>query len=203
MKVTLFLVCDQYDSLEYAYIIKGAQEADTKWNLYVKYLKYLREIEGEEYRLNEYFAVLKQKKKTSLDILRIFGDKGKDLTSYDYLQKCWSQIKGNELLKIHFASWFEMTGPLVLLATERWKEKENTVKSKNELEDETDMDYGDDEDEDTEVETQDGQTQKLCKRKVEVKEGERTKAALAAERAKKRRRLIEKYGRDNLKEQGW
>ena len=68
----------------------------------------------------------------------------------------------------------------MVLTTERWKVKGDNEKSKDELDDESVLDYGDDEDEDMGVESQDDQTQRICRKTNEVKEGERTKAALAA-----------------------
>ena len=128
MKVTLFIECCQYDPIEYMYNTKGVQDADAKWNLSAEYLQHLQEIEGVEHSPKEYFMARKQNEST--DILRMFGSKGKESVSDEYLQKCWSQVKGNELLKIHFATWFEMTGPLVILTTERWKEKEITRRAR-------------------------------------------------------------------------
>ena len=104
---------------------------------------------------------------------------------------------------MHFAAWFEMTWPLVVVATESLKEKGDSVKSKDESYDESDLDYGDDEDEDTGMESQDDQTRNIYRKRNDIKEGERTKAALAAERSKKRKKSIEKYGSGNLDEQGW
>mgnify|MGYP003336477547 CR=1 FL=1 len=98
----------------------------------------------------------------------------------------------------HFATWFEMTGPLVMLATERGKGKGDNDRSKEVLDDETELDYGDDDDEDIGAESQDDQTQRICKMTNKVKEGERTKEALAAERSKKQRKSMETDGMRSL-----
>ena len=76
------------------------------------------------------------------------------------------------MLKIHFATWFEMTAPLVILATERGKGKGDNGMSKEDLDDDTELAYGDDEDEDTVLESQDDQTQRICKKKNKVKVAE-------------------------------
>ena len=86
MKVTLFLERCQYDSIEYTYNRKGAQDADAKWNLSEEYLKHLQEIEGVDHSPKEYFMARKQNKST--DILQIFGAKEKETVSDEYLQKC-------------------------------------------------------------------------------------------------------------------
>ena len=120
-----------------------------------------------------------------------------NLTLDAYLQKCWNKVKSNELLKIHFANWFEMTTQLVDYATARWKE--DMVTNKEEQEEVSD--YGDDEDKYLDVETQEGQPKKSGKRKS--KEGDKSRAALAAIRTKRRRRSMAKFGRGNWDRQGW
>ena len=120
-----------------------------------------------------------------------------NLTSDAYLQKCWDKVKSNELLKIHFANWFEMTTQLVDYATARWKEDMITTKAEHEEV----LDYGDDEDEDSDAETQEGQLKKSRKRKSA--EGDKTSAALAAIRTKRRRRSMGQFGKGNWDKQGW
>ena len=104
-----------------------------------------------------------------MDILHTIGATRKELVSDEHLHKCWSQVMGNDLLKIHFATWFEMTRQLVLLTKACCMEKEDNKKRKEESESESDLDYGDDEEEDTGAESQDDQTQKICKRRHEAK----------------------------------
>ena len=130
----------------------------------------------------------------------MFRAEVKKTVSDEYLQKCWGKVKEYELLKMHFATWFEMMWPLVVVTTERLKEKGDSAKRKDESDEESEFDYGDDEDEDSELESQDEETRKIGKRRKSVKDGERTRAALAAERSKRRKRSIEKHGSGNLEE---
>ena len=58
-----------------------------------------------------------KRRQDSTDRMEGFKEKGKDLISEDYLKKGWDQIKGNKLLKIHFATWYEMKAPLVFFYT--------------------------------------------------------------------------------------
>ena len=102
--------------------------------------------------------------------------------------------KGKDLLKIQFATWYEMTAPLVFFATERGKGKGDNGTSKEGSDDDTEIDYRDEDDKDSGMELQDAQTQRICKRKNKTKEGERTKMALATERCKKRKKSLDKYG---------
>ena len=197
MKVTFFLVRDHFDTIDYTYVLKDAEEAAVKWNLLVSFLQYLRHTEEEEHHSNEYFGVVQQKKKVQIDLKRFFGEKGVNLTSDAYLQKCWDKVKSNELLKIHFANWFEMTTQLVDFATAKWREDMTTTKEEH---DEV-SDYGDKEDEESDAETQEEQPKKSRKRKSA--EGEKTSAALAAIRTKRRRRSLAKFGRGNWDRQGW
>ena len=103
----------------------------------------------------------RQRRKDSSDRLYCFGENGEESISEDYLQKCWSQIKENKLLKIQFATWYKMTAPLVFYATERGKGKGDNGSNKEGLDDDTELDYGDEDDKDSDLESQKAQTQNI------------------------------------------
>ena len=113
------------------------------------------------------------------------------------MQECWNKVKSNELLKAHFVNWFQMTTQLAGLTTARWKNEE-AIKN-DEHEDSSEYDYG--EDEDSDAETQEGPSGKSGKRKST--EGDKSAAALAVIRTKRRKSSIAKFGRGDWAKEGW
>ena len=97
----------------------------------------LQGSEGKENCTIEMLTDFRQRRKDSSDRLYCFGENGEESISEDYLQKCWSQIKENKLLKIQFATWYKMTAPLVFYATERGKGKGDNGSNKEGSDDDT------------------------------------------------------------------
>ena len=132
-----------------------------------------------------------------------FKEKGKDLISEEYFNKCWNQMKGNKLLKVHFATWYEMTAPLVFFSTKHEQERGEEESDAEGSEDALETDDEEADGEDSDMESQDAVTRKICKRRPRKKGGVRTKAALATERTKRRKRSLERYGSGDLRGEGW
>ena len=199
MKITFFLVRDLCDPIVYTYELKDAEGAVVKWNLATKFLKYLRQNEDEEYRSREYFGAVQPKKKMQIDLRSFLGEQEMKVNSDEYMQECWNKVKSNEVLRVHFLNWFQMTTQLVGLTTARGKKDPDG--KKEEQEEISDWDYGEDEDGDSDLETQEGLLGKSGKRNSA--EGDKSAAALASIRTKRRRRSIAKFGKGDWAKKGW
>ena len=203
MKITLFLERHKYAPLEYFFSKKGMQEMDVKWNLSEKYLQYVQGTQGKGESMKEILTAFRKRAKESLDRLHGLREKGEDLISEDYLRKCWKQVKENEVLKIQFITWYEMTAPLVFYATEGEKGKGGMIYDKDGLSEDTNSEEGEEDDAESDLASQDDETRHIYKRKHKAKEDARSKASRATIRCKKRKASLDIYGSGNLKEEGW
>ena len=115
MKVTLFLERHRFATDDIYFSKKDTQDMDVKWNLSEKYIQYVQGTEGKGESLKEILYAFRKRGKEAADRLNGFGESGENLVLEDYLLQCWQQIKENDLLKIHFVTWYEMTAPLVFM----------------------------------------------------------------------------------------
>ena len=202
IKISLFLARRMEDPVEYYFNLKGVQETDVKWNITEEYLRYVQGTEGKGDSINQILTAFKKRGKESLERLQGLRGNGEDLISEDYLQKCWKQVKENDVLKVQFITWYEMTAPLIFYATKGDQRKGGEIYEKD-SDDVLKVEEEEEDDEDSDVASQDEKTRYMCNRKRKAKEDARSKAARATIRCNKRKESLDTHGSGNFKEEGW